>query len=139
MSYSTVNLSPPTLLKPQKTFARKKTYLWHKMRRLQNFKKILMSHIVETSWLSFETVLRIITWITWSEIAVQIKRFLELWEFFKNHGITWGTSDFDFCDLLDELFYMAEKHISKKKIELSNVIWSPIYRTSALCRFFDQL
>ena len=95
------------------------------MRRLQNFRKILMSHIVETFWLSFETVFGIVTWITWSEFAVQIKRFLELWKFFKNHGITWGTSDFDFCDLLDELFHMAKKHFFEKNESLKSYFQVP--------------
>ena len=36
--------------------------------------------------------------------------FFDLWEFFENRGLTLESSDFDFCDLLDELFHVAEKH-----------------------------
>ena len=32
------------------------------------------------------------------------------------------TSDFDFCDLLDEFFHMTEKHFFQKEIKLSKVI-----------------
>ena len=37
--------------------------------------------------------------------------FLDRWDFFKNRGLTLEASDFDFCDLLDELsssYHMAE-------------------------------
>ena len=34
--------------------------------------------------------------------------FFDLLEFFKNQELTLETSDF--CDLLDELFHVAEKH-----------------------------
>ena len=30
--------------------------------------------------------------------------------------------DYDFCDLLDELFHMAEKHFFEKKIKFSKFI-----------------
>ena len=72
---------------------------------------------IEFRGLSCDPVIfkKILKGSTWSETAVQIRRFLNLWEFFKNHEITWETSDFDFCDLLDELFHMAKKVFSKKK------------------------
>ena len=41
--------------------------------------------------------------------------FLDMQEFFKNRGLMLETSEFDFCDLLDEFFYMAEKHFFEKK------------------------
>ena len=36
--------------------------------------------------------------------------FLDLQEFLKNRGLRFETSDSDFCDLLDELFYINEKN-----------------------------
>ena len=40
--------------------------------------------------------------------------FLDLQEFFKNQGLTFKTSDSDFCDLLNELFHMNKKNFLKK-------------------------
>ena len=48
--------------------------------------------------------------------------------FFKNPGLTFETSDFDFCDLLNELFYMKKKFFSKK-IKIADLIsksWTKI-------------
>ena len=40
--------------------------------------------------------------------------FLDLQEFFKNQGLTFKTSESDFCDLLNELFHMNKKNFLKK-------------------------
>ena len=45
--------------------------------------------------------------------------FLDLQEFFKNQGVTFQTSDFDFRGLLDELFHMRKK-IFRKKIKMTD-------------------
>ena len=39
-------------------------------------------------------------------------------EFFKNRRLTLEIYDFDFRDLLDEVFLTAEKHFSKKKNQI---------------------
>ena len=41
--------------------------------------------------------------------------FLDLQEFFKNQGLSFETSDFDFRDLLDELFHIDQKLFFEKK------------------------
>ena len=41
--------------------------------------------------------------------------FFDLQDFFKNQGLTFETSDFDFHDLLDELFHMDKKHFFEKQ------------------------
>ena len=52
--------------------------------------------------------------------------FLDLQEFLKNRGLMLETSDFDFCDLLDELFHMGDmiwlENIFSEKIKFSKVI-----------------
>ena len=42
--------------------------------------------------------------------------FLDLQEFLKNQGLTFETSDSDFCDVLEELFHMVNKTLKKNKI-----------------------
>ena len=59
--YSAMNSSQPTLLNPRKPLLEKKLIYDIKCVGCKISEKILMSHIVETCWLSFETVLRIIT------------------------------------------------------------------------------
>ena len=71
--------------------------------------------IVDTFCLSSETV----------KTAVKIKRFCPFWnllDVFQNRGLTLETSDFDFCNLLDEFFHMTQKHFFEKKIKVSKVI-----------------
>ena len=50
--------------------------------------------------------------------------FLHLQEFFKNRGLSFETSNSDFCDLLNELFHMDQKNLTKKI--LKSYLWSPI-------------
>ena len=52
--------------------------------------------------------------------------FLDLWEFFKTRELTWETSDFDFYDLLDELFHIGSKTFFRKKSNYQKLFWSPI-------------
>ena len=52
--------------------------------------------------------------------------FFDLWEFFKNQGFALETSVFNFCDLLEELFHMAEKLFFEKKSNYQKLFWRPI-------------
>ena len=100
-----------------------------KSRRIQNFKKLGTSRIVKTFCLSSETVFGIITWITWSKTAVQIKRFsVHFWTFeiyFLNQGLTLETSAFDFWRVLSYGWrtFFRKKHKFSKVILKSHILY----------------
>ena len=69
--------------------------------------------------------------------------FSDFREFLKNWELMFETSDFDFCDLLDEFFQMAEKHIFEKikfsKVILKSLIlvcYSKIYTSKIQVSYF---
>ena len=49
--------------------------------------------------------------------------------FLVHHGLTLETSDFDICDLLDELFHMSKKKFSKKNQIVKSYFEVPFHST----------
>ena len=47
--------------------------------------------------------------------------FLDLQEFFKNRGLSFETSDYNLCGLLNELFHMNIKNFFEKKSKLQKL------------------
>ena len=92
------------------------------MRRLSNLKKnksvaVRRSQTEDSLCLSFETSSRTITRITWSRTLAIFGPFLEPHDFFENRGLTFEMSDLNFCDLLNEHFYLALTLFLKTKIK----------------------
>ena len=56
----------------------------------------------------------IITYLEKFTFNMRIQNFLNFENFFLNRELTLETLDFDFLDLLDELFHMVEKHFFEK-------------------------
>ena len=52
--------------------------------------------------------------------------FLDLREFSRNRGLTFETTDSDFCDLLNELFYLAKTSFDKNQILSDDPVYTKI-------------
>ena len=126
LRYPTVSLSQSKLFKSEKTFAQEKTTFRYKIVGCKISKKKLAPNIEKTLCLSFDINFGNISFITLSKSREIIQRFsvhfLDLQDFLKNRGLMLQTSDFYFCDLIDELSHIAQNIFSEKKIKFSKVI-----------------
>ena len=88
------------------------------MRRLQNFEKIAPN----TEERLCSTFILYHFWNhNFHHVVIKQRNNLAIFEFLKNRGLSFKTSDSNIRDLLDELFHMAEKKC-RKKIKITGLI-----------------